>query len=46
MFNIEETLNEEIWESCIRPAAKNLKSRLFKELNQPIHYTPKYTFNC
>ena len=23
---------------------RNLKSRLFKELNQPIDYTPKYTF--
>jgi hypothetical protein len=25
---------------------RNLKSRLFKELNQPIDYTPKYTFKC
>ena len=23
---------------------RNLKSRLFKELNQPIDYIPKYTF--
>ena len=23
---------------------RNLKSRLFKELSQPIDYTPKYTF--
>jgi hypothetical protein len=23
---------------------RNLKNRLFKELNQPIDYTPKYTF--
>jgi hypothetical protein len=23
---------------------RNLKSRLFKELNQPIDYTPKYPF--
>ena len=25
---------------------RNLKRRLFKELNQPIDYTPKYTFKC
>ena len=25
---------------------RNLKSRLFNELNQPIDYTPKYTFKC
>ena len=25
---------------------QNLNSRLFKELNQPIGYTPKYTFKC
>ena len=31
------------WEVCIGQP-RNLKSRLFKELNQPIDYTPKYTF--
>ena len=25
---------------------RNLKILLFKELNQPIDYTPKYTFKC
>jgi hypothetical protein len=25
---------------------RNLKSRLFKEINQPIDYTPNYTFKC
>jgi hypothetical protein len=25
---------------------RDLKRRLFKELNQPIDYKPKYTFKC
>ena len=46
LFEVKGTdmLSLELFIFLVVGQRRNLKSRLFKELNQPIDYTPKYTF--
>jgi hypothetical protein len=45
-FTEETLIMIEIGKEDLLGQRQNLKRHLFKELNQPIDYTPKYTFKC